>query len=293
MPLPKREFSKSKMSMYLRTLCERELYLSLFSNNAGALEKASIPVPLKSRPGVQLITTSGREFEYEQYNVLCSSLPNNVFAKSSGTAPVDLSQALSKITIPTLILQPQIEPEDFREIALSNIGVAKDDQKFIPKMSGLRPDVVFADVRHEIEYEILPDGTRRQLTEHDKRMGLSVIDLKNITEANASYSAEVCLYAIFLANWLHNEGKAFLNRFFVSDRIYLWRHIEMPTFTKILGTKEGGDHANRLKALREDLEDGRVLFVIYMPSVRKFFCEDLPRVVQLGDSQAGVPFPTM
>ena len=29
--LPKREFSKSKMSMYVRTLCERELYLSLTS----------------------------------------------------------------------------------------------------------------------------------------------------------------------------------------------------------------------------------------------------------------------
>jgi hypothetical protein len=280
------------MSMYLRTLCERELYLSLFSNNPGALEKASIPVPLKSRPGVQLITTSGREFEYEQYNVLCSSLPNNVYAKSSGTAPVDLSKALSEITIPTLILQPQIEPESFREVALSNIGVAKDDQKFIPKISGLRPDVVFADTRHEIEYEILPDGTRRQLAEDDKRLGLCVIDLKNITEANASYSAEVCLYAIFLANWLHNEGKQLLDRFFVSDRIYLWRHVEMPNFTKILGTKEGGDHANRLKALREDLEDGLVLFLIYMPSVRKFFCEDLPRVVQLGDSKGwdAVPY---
>src|SRR5262249_44211467 len=130
-PLPKREFSKSKMSMYLRTLCERELYLSLFSNNPENLEKAGIPVPLKSRPGVQLITTSGREFEYEQYNVLCSSLPNNVFAKSNGTAPVDLLEALSKVATPTLILQPQIEPEAFREIALTNIGVSKDNQKFI------------------------------------------------------------------------------------------------------------------------------------------------------------------
>ena len=41
--------------MYLRTLCERELYLTLFSNNPGDFEKAGIPVPLKSRPGVQLI----------------------------------------------------------------------------------------------------------------------------------------------------------------------------------------------------------------------------------------------
>jgi len=291
MALAKREFTKSKMSMYLRTLCERELYLSLFSNNQEALEKAGIPVPLKSRPGVQLITTSGHEFEYEQFNVLCSSLPNNVFAKSNGTAPVDLPEALSKIKIPTLILQPQIEPEDFREAAFTNIGVSKDDQKFIPRMSGLRPDVIFADVRRDNEFEILPDGTRHPLVENDKRLALSVIDLKNITEANASYSAEVCLYAIFLSNWLHNEGKAFLDRFFVSSRIYLWRHIEMPNFTKILGTKEGGDHANRLKALRSDLEDGLVHFLIYMPSVRKFFCEDLPRVVQLGDSKGWEAVP--
>jgi hypothetical protein len=159
-------------------------------------------------------------------------------------------------------------------------------------LSGLRPDVIFADDRRETEFEILPDGTRRQLAEDDKRMALCVIDLKNITEANASYSAEVCLYAIFLTNWLHNEGKAFLDKFFVPDRIYLWRHIEMPNFTKILGTKEGGDHDNRLKALRQDLEDGLVLFLIYMPSVRKFFCEDLPRVIRLGDSKGwdAVPY---
>jgi len=291
-PLPKREFSKSKMSMYLRTLCDRELYLSLFSNNPVELEKAGLPVPLKSRPGVQLITASGRQFEYEQYSILCSSLPNNVLAKSSGTAPVDLSDALSKISKPTFILQPQIEPEKFRDLALTNIGVAKDDLKFIPKMSGLRPDVIFADGRRDIEFEILPDGTRRQLADDDKRMALSVIDLKNITEANASYSAEVCLYAIFVANWLYNEGKAFLDRFFVSDRVYLWRHIEMPTFTKILGTKDGGDHAKRMAALRQDLEDGLVHFLIYMPSVRKFFSEDLPRVVQLGDTKGwdAVPY---
>jgi hypothetical protein len=278
--------------MYLRTLCERELYLSLFSNNPEELEKAGLPVPLKSRPGVQLITASGRAFEYEQYNMLCSSLPKNVFAENNGTDKVDLLDALAKITQPTLILQPQIEPEDFRDSVLTKIGVAKGDQKFIPKMSGLRPDIIFADTRREIEFEILPDGTRRQLADDDNRMALSVIDLKNITEANASYSAEVCLYAIFVANWLHEEGKAYLDRFFISDRIYLWRHMEMPTFTKVLSTKEGGNHDNRLKALRQDLEDGLVQFLIYMPSVRKFFSEDLPRVVQLGDSEgwSAVPY---
>ena len=65
----------------------------------------------------------------------------------------------------------------------------------------------------------------------------------------------------------------------------MWRHIEMPRFTKIMGTKEGGDHAKRLSALQDDLEEGRVNYLIYMPSVRKFFVEDLPRVVEQGDQQ--------
>ena len=47
-----------------------------------------------------------------------------------------------------------------------------------------------------------------------------------------------------------------------------------------------------MQALRQDLKDGLVLFLIYMPSVRKFFSEDLPRVVQLGDSKGwnAVPY---
>lgn len=283
--LPKRAVSKSKFSMYLRTLCDRELYLSLFSNNPTQLSAAGIPVPLKSRPGVQLITASGREFEYEQFDILIAALPNNVIHKTNGRANVDIVKSLTGLSKPTLILQPELEPEDFRNVALPNLGVSKANLAFIPPMAGLRPDVVLADQRRVVEFEILPDGSRRLLPDDDERMALCVIDLKNITEANASYSAEVCLYAVFLTNWLHSAGKAFLKKFFVSDRVYLWRHIEMPRFTKIMGTKEGGDHAKRLAALKEDLEEGRVNYLIYMPSVRKFFVEDLPRVVQLGDLQ--------
>lgn len=73
-----RKLSKSKFSMYLRTQCDRELYLSLFSSDPATLKAAGIPIPLKSRPGVQLITASGKEFEFEQYDQLITSLPNHV-----------------------------------------------------------------------------------------------------------------------------------------------------------------------------------------------------------------------
>src|SRR5262249_31570100 len=155
---PKQQFSKSKMSMYFRTQCDRELYLSLFSNKPEVLEKAGLPIPLKSRPSVALITQSGRNFEYEQYSILCSSLPNIVIAKNDGTAPVDLADALSKATSPTIIIQPEIEPESFRDTALPNIGVAAEDLKYIPPLSGQRPDIVLVDAWIEGDFEIMPDG---------------------------------------------------------------------------------------------------------------------------------------
>jgi len=61
--LPARLVSKSTFSMFLRTQCDRELYLSVFSDETKVLAAAGIPIPLKSRPGVQFITASGVAFE--------------------------------------------------------------------------------------------------------------------------------------------------------------------------------------------------------------------------------------
>lgn len=132
--LPARLVSKSKLSMYLRTLCDRELYLSLFSNNPTALSKAGIPVPLKSRPGVQLITSSGTEFEHEQYDILLSALPDYVIHSDNGKSNIDLIKALNGIKSPSFILQPAFESQQFRDTALSNLGVSAANIKIIPPL---------------------------------------------------------------------------------------------------------------------------------------------------------------
>lgn len=281
----KRELGKSKFSMFLRTKCDRELYLSLFSNNPVALKAAGIPVPLKSRPGVQLITNSGIEFEYQQYDTLISTIPGYVLHKSNGRGHVDLAPALKAAKTRTFILQPQIEPELFRNSAFDNLGVSQQNKTYIPELAGLRPDIVYVDDPGSSEFEVLPDGNRKRVTTSDTRRPISVIDLKNVTEANASYSAEVCLYAFFLSNWLQIQASEISDNFFVSDQVYLWKHVEMPKFTKIMSTVAGGDPAKRLAALREDLNDGLVNYLVFMPSVRKFFVEDVPRVVQKGDEE--------
>jgi hypothetical protein len=87
----------------------------------------------------------------------------------------------------------------------------------------------------------------------------------------------------FFGNWLSVNN---LNdRFFVSDQIYLWKHIEMPNFTAILPLNAGADPLKRIFALIKDLKEGLVNPLIYMPSVIKFFKEDIPRVVEIGDNQ--------
>ena len=283
--LPKRMLGKSKFSMYLRTKCDRELYLSLFPKKPDLLQAGGIPIPLKSRTDVQLITQSGREFEYEQYDDLINAIPNYVIHKSNGRAEIDLKEALEAAEPPCFILQPQIEPEGFRDIIFDNLEITQEARSYIPELSGLRPDVLFVGKAGSAAFEILPCGSRKPVTPDDNRLPISVIDLKNITEANASYSAEVCLYAFFLANWIGIQDQDISSKFFIADTVYLWRHVEMPQFTKIRTQKEGGDHTKRVTALLNDLKDGQVNYLVYMPSVRKFFAQDVPRVVKAGDEK--------
>lgn len=268
--------------MYLRTQCDKELYLSLLKKDDAV--KAGIPAALKSRPGVQLVTTSGREFEYDEYNKLIDALPGKVFHKSRGTAAVSIIEGLSQATADTFILQPEIEPQKFREFALNNLEVEASDKTVVPTLSGLKPDVLFVHKPEPSESEILPNGRRLRIQPGDQRLGISFIDLKNVTEANPSYSAEVCLYAFFLSNWLNSDGQQFKDKFFVSDFIYLWKNVDMPNLEKVLGVVEGGNIENRVSALVKDLKEGLVDYLIYMPSVKKFFREDLPRVIKKGDA---------
>ncbi|MCC5611149.1 AAA family ATPase [Nostoc sp. CHAB 5834] len=269
--------------MFLRTQCDRELYLSLFKANADILKASGIPVPLKSRPGVQIITTSGREFEREQFDELIRTLPGHVIFEP-GYVDIDPVKALTNAPVPSLVLQPQIEPEAFREFALNNLGLTLQEQDYIPKMAGLRPDVLLIKKAKPGDYEILVNGSRRRVEDAESRLAISVIDLKNVTEANPSYAAEVCLYAFFLANWLAGDTTGIKEKYFVCDRLYLWKHLEMPRFQRALTLKGSTSAEKRIDALVEDLEEGIVDYLIYMPSVRKFFKEDLPRVVSKGDA---------
>lgn len=276
------KISKSTMSMFLRTGCDRELYLSLHAGKNEDLEAAGLAVPLKSRPGVQIITKAGNNFERSQYEMLVREFPNNVIYEPS-FKDIDLLTQLSSqpANIDKFIIQPAIEPQLFRNFILTNLGLTESEQYLIPVLSGMRPDLIYTWKNSEPDWEILPNGRRAYIESNDERIALSVIDLKNVQEGNASYAAEVCLYVVFLSNYLKINNLD--HKYYVSHQCYLWSNIELLAFNQALISKPVKTIEEKICVLRSEWEP--VNYLLYMPSVLKFFKEDLIRVISLGNSK--------
>jgi hypothetical protein len=103
-----------------------------------------------------------------------------------------------------------------------------------------------------------------------------VSDIKHAGEANSSYSTEVALYAVLLANWLVLNGLQ--HGFFVADRLGLWtRAKETSDLSRLVAANPGASLTERLQAFLSDLE--RVDFQIFFQAVTHFFKQDLPRVL--------------
>ncbi len=279
--LPKKKLSKSKLSLYLRTQCDKELYLSLFNVNAQDMAAAGLPAPLKSRPNVQLVTGAGNAFENAQFQMLVARLSGHVrYAPSFND--IDLLVELPTVVTPTLCIQPAIEPEAFRVDLLNNLGVSPAEQGYIPVLAGMRPDVILVDEPLIDDWEVLSNGGRKRIDPGETRQSLSVIDLKNVTEGNASYAAEVCLYAVVLANWLSHHGLS--AKYYISERTYLWTTPFLAEFEGLFKAAPTTPKPALIAALRKDLEREAVDFLQFVPSVKKFFAQDVPRVVKRGDA---------
>lgn len=279
--VPPKKLSKSKLSMYLRTQCDRELYLSLIDANPSDMAAAGLPAPLKSRPNVQLVTSAGTGFENAQYEMLVARFAGHV-RHARSFKDLDLKKELPFITQDTFCIQPAVDPQQFRVPLLTNLGVLSHEQSLIPPLSGMRPDLILVSHAKEGDWEVLSNGGRRRLPSGDQRMGLTVIDLKNVAEGNSSYAAEVCLYALVLSNWLDHVGLK--GKFFVSEKTYLWTTPYLTGFEGLYKTAPTTPKPHLIAALMKDLAREEVDFIQFVPSVKKFFAQDVPRVVHLGDS---------
>lgn len=280
------KLSKSTMSMYLRTNCDRELYFSLFKGNERkSLVAAQMPPPLSARPNIQLVTQAGIDFETHEMEMLISQLgASNVLHKKKPSGQfdtVDLTAALGASPTPCVIVQPALQVTPLRaDLLLKDFQLTAAEEAVVPDMSDMRPDVIVVRPRGSMQWEVLPSGRRRALNSGDHRRALSVVDVKNTLEGNKSYAAEVVLYSLVLARWLQNSPAGLAKHFFVSDECFIWTHGEKEAFDALPAGSTTADKVNALLAAFE-----KVHFSVIAPSVVKFFKEDIPRIVAAAGPQ--------
>lgn len=283
----KKRISKSTLSMFLRTKCDRELYLSLHEDSE--LDAYGMPVPLQARPGIGVLQTAGRDFEDERNDQLIQAFGSLVIYqpdKGGANKPVKapLASLLAKVTaLPSIILQGKFEPSSFQNAVMANIGLQPGQITQVPPIAGLIPDIIVVRQATADDEEVGPDGCRRRIDPAtETRRALSIIDVKHTSEANPSYSAEVALYALFLANWIADQGLQ--NEYFVTIRSYLWTRFKQgqSELDALMSGTSPATAIQYLNALISDSEDANLRF--YLPTVLHFFREDLLRVIAVGDA---------
>lgn len=274
-------FRKNVLSQYLRTKCDKQLRLSLYTSEE--LLAMGWPVPLEARPAVQILRDRGKEWEQAKMQDLEIAFGAQVRGeKENGKfKKIDLAPILSSNPAsPTIAVQGRFSHPALKQTFLTNIGLDPAPIAAIPEFSAFEPDIVLIITPADDDVEILPSGDTTALAAGNQRKALLVSDIKHAGEANSSYSSEVALYAVLLANWLrlnHLEG-----RFFVADRLGLWtRAKEISALAALTAANPGAGVTEKIQAFLGDLE--KVDFQIFFQSVSHFFHQDLPRVLAAAD----------
>ena len=135
---------------------------------------------------------------------------------------------------PTFIIQGRFEDPILKATFLQNIGLESVQLDSIPQFTAFEPDIMVIRAAADRELEILPDGNLCPIPAGSERKAILVFDIKHVGEANSSYSSEVVLYAVLLANWLRLRDLE--TQFFVSERLGLWtRAKETSELSRLVG----------------------------------------------------------
>jgi hypothetical protein len=278
-----KKVSKSTLSMFLRTGCDKELFLSL--HDKSTMEAAGLPVPVK-RPGIGVLSVEGRAFEVARNEQIARLFPSILVHRRSaaGYEDVDLKAALAALTVaPKIILQGRFSISGIRETTLANIGLSSPDAALIPPIADFIPDILVVRPAVENDTEVRADGSRRAVdASNETRLAITILDVKHTSEANPSYCSEIALYAVMLANWI-NADASLRSRFFVSVNAYLWTRFKQGESELDQLERAGGSTTQQLlDALFSDSEDANLRY--YLSAIRRFF-EDVARVIKVGDAR--------
>lgn len=200
-----RKVSKSTLSMFLRTRCDKELYLSLHDNRS--ISSLGLPEPVK-RPGIGTLSIAGRELELERNDQIVRLFGSSaIFNRGANKFnDIDLSSTLLNLQhLPSVVIQPKFSVDAIKQQILQNIGVSTLDAALIPPMADFIPDLLLIQPAQPDDQEVLVNGSRTQISPIEQRSAIKVFDIKHTSESNPSYCAEIAMYSLMLANWLDSN----------------------------------------------------------------------------------------
>jgi len=279
--MSEKRISKSTLSMFLRTQCDKELFLSL--HNKRTMGSSGLPEPVK-RPGIGVLAQEGQDFESQRNDQLRALFPGIVrYDKGAKYKDIDLETHLLAVTAaPTIVLQGKFSIAAHKSSALQNIGIPSSDIADIPDIADFIPDVLVIRPPRDEDVIVQADGSRTPIVDatSETRFAIDIFDVKHTKEANPSYCSEIAMYALMMANWLLYHP-VLGTRFYVTTNSYLWTRFKQgDSELDRLAAAGGATTSELLEALYSDSEDANLRF--YLAAVRRFF-EDVVRVVRIGN----------
>ena len=278
-------FGKNVLSQHLRTNCDLALYLTLFT--PGELEQAGLPAALDARPGVGSLRDAGIEQETQVYNRLLEAFQQRCIGRPpepGGERWRDrpLAELLQEVNDgPVVLVQPKFQlAGPALQATLGRLGVNDEAVADIPDFEGFIPDILVVRAPATSSHLVDGDGERVPVQGGERRLALSVVDVKHAREANPSYESEAVLYAILLANWLLERDHD--DRFFVSEDVYLWTRggVGRGVFQQALDNNVR-DPDVLVAAMRDELD--AISLPMYVQAIRRFFGERMPAVIRTGE----------
>jgi len=271
--------SKKSLSMFLRTRCQKELFLSLY--RGPDMAGLNLPEPIK-RPGIGTLSVEGKAFEASRNDELAAMFPGIVRAKKSNTeyTYLDLASELTNlVSAPALVLQGKFSVKGHQQPILAKIGIGPADIALVPPITDLAPDIIYVRLPQNADAEVLPDGTQGPIDPAtEARKALCIIDIKHTSEANPSYCSEIAMYALMLSNWLALDP-VLKDRYFVALDARLWTRSAQGKSAWETKKNAGASQQVLLDALLEDCEDAQLRY--YLRAIAGFFAQ-VAHVVRVG-----------
>lgn len=281
-------FQKEALSKYIGTGCTRQLRLYLTPDNAAyraERQAEGMPPPQQPRPGLEYIAQAGEEWGAEKVGDLAQTFGAGMVVgtpvvHSSGQTrygAIDLGAALAQAVVGQFLAEAEYRVGPGFETAL---GIGGYRARFHLDYARMRPDLIELLPPGQSLQLVLPDGDIQFLLAGDQRIQLRIIDVKLTAEPSPPYFAEVTLYAMTLAGWLHDAGLD--QQYVVVPECAIWpgshEASRLVTVHQEIVQQGGTPTSQQLRdALAEDLE--LVPFEAFSFRLQRFFQEELPDVL--------------